>query len=579
MNTTATKKVIGIYIRVSTRMQVEDGFSLDAQKLECTQVAQRIFGQDIEVNYYVDEGISAKSTDKRLELQRMMKGVKHKNLNAVITYKASRLSRSLSDSLKLVEDIHNAKVRFISVKEGEYGTPHGNLQFNILVSVAQYQREELSENVQSGMSQRAREGKLNGGSVLGYRSVEKELVIITEEAETVKMIFDKFVHEGWGTKKIANYLNSIGMKTKKKKNFTVTSVSIILDNPLYKGYVRFNQVTNWEKDRRKGKNENYIIAKGTHKSIVDEETWEKAKEIRKRRATGTPRQYSGTFPLTSIAKCPECGSYMTSLYGAKRKDGTKKRYYVCGQYHNSGKSVCNPNTVCADYLENAVFERLIKTIQSDSLIEMLTQRINEQIQQHPNASTSSSDLVLLQKQLSELEAKKGQIQSLIEAEVYTIDEAKDRMNDIRTKINNIKELIENQRKETPDPNMTIKPVTADLIRQQIKEFLQLKDLLSPIEFRQLLVASIEKIDISNKELDHIHFSFIAYLPESEKDLKDPSLHSLSKTTPIILRGLYFKSNHYLFVIRFPPHNPKRPINLLHQHQPHQLMRKRHPRKR
>ncbi|WP_363551647.1 recombinase family protein [Caldifermentibacillus hisashii] len=79
-----------------------------------------------------------------------------------MTYKVSRLSCSLSDSLKLVEEIHKEKVRFISIKEGEYGTPHVNLQFNILASVAQYQREKISENVQFGMSQRARAGKWNG---------------------------------------------------------------------------------------------------------------------------------------------------------------------------------------------------------------------------------------------------------------------------------------------------------------------------------------------------------------------------------------------------------------------------------
>lgn len=510
----------------------------------------------------------------------MMREVKEGILSGIVTLKVSRLSRNLSDSLKLVDEIHyKAKIPFVSIKEGQYGTPHGNLQFNILASVAQYQREELAENVQMGMSQRAREGKFNGGSALGYRSINKGLTIVPEEAETVKVIYEKFIQEGWGTKKIANYLNLIGMKTKKKKNFTVTSVSIILGNPLYKGYVRFNQVTNWEKERRNGKNEEYIIAKGTHEPIIDEETWEKVQVIRKKRATGSPRQYSGTFPLTSISKCPECGSYMTSLYGAKRKDGTKKRYYVCGQYHNSGKSVCNPNTICADYLEKAVFERLKNTLQSESMIEILTQRINHQIQQHPNSSTSTSDLALLNKKLSELEARKSHIQALIETEVYTIEEAKDRMKDIRTNINNIQELISIHQADGNNLNTIIKPITPDLIRQQLQEFLELKNLLSIIEFRQLLVATIEKIEISNKELKHIHFSFIAYLPESEKDLNDPSLHMHSNSTTIILRGLYFKSNHYLFVIRFTPINPESTIHLLKQNQPHKLMRKGHLGKR
>lgn len=192
----------------------------------------------------------------------MMQDVRNGSLDAIITYKVSGLSRSLSDALKLVEEINKEKVKFISIVEGEYGTPHGNLQFNILASVAQYQREELTEYVRSGMSERARSGKFNGGSMLGYKTINKELVVVPEEAETVKLIFEKYVHDGWVTKRISNYLNSIGKRTKKKKTFSIVSISTILDNPAYNGYVRFNQVIGWETNRRKGKNPDYIIAKG-----------------------------------------------------------------------------------------------------------------------------------------------------------------------------------------------------------------------------------------------------------------------------------------------------------------------------
>ncbi|MFD1348603.1 recombinase family protein [Oceanobacillus caeni] len=140
-------RTIGLYIRVSTSRQAEFGFSLEGQKEEGIQTAQKLYGDDVILNFYVDEGISAKSTKSRHELNRMMQDVKKGNLDAIITYKVSRLSRNLSDSLSLVEEIHNSNVKFISIKEGEYGTPHGNLQFNILSSVAQYQREELAENV------------------------------------------------------------------------------------------------------------------------------------------------------------------------------------------------------------------------------------------------------------------------------------------------------------------------------------------------------------------------------------------------------------------------------------------------
>jgi len=575
----SNQMIVGIYMRVSTGKQVEHGFSLDAQKEEGTQFAYRTFGEDVVIEYYVDEGISAKSTQGRNDLKRMMKDVRTGSLDAIVTWKVSRLSRSLSDSLKLVEEIYREKVRFISIKEGEYGSSHGNLQFNILASVAQYQREELSENVQFGMSQRARSGKFNGGIVLGYKSVDKELVIVPEEAETVKVIFHKYVNEGWGTKKISNHLNSTGKRTKKGNTFSIVSVSTILDNPIYKGYVRFNQVIDWETNRRKGKNADYIIEKGNHEPIIDEKTWDRAAELRKKRRTGTPRQYSGTFPLTSIAKCPECGSYMTSLYGSKRKDGTKKRYYACGQYHNKGRSVCNPNLIDADWLEKAVFKRLTKALQSDPVIERITKSINNQIEQHPIYTEQSKEIKILQSRITKLESAKRNVQKSVEtgSGIYTEEEAIERMNEIRQEITDLKNKIYSLSDQQSTSGTSIKLVTTDFIRQQLQEFLDLSKMLEPKQFRQLLVASIEKIEAKKKDLKHIHFSFVAYLPEDESIDSIPSFikHTIKKynsyfknTMPIILKALFYTPIRYLFMVRFPPHNLKRSINLLQQHDTH-----------
>lgn len=546
-------KTVGLYIRVSTSKQAELGFSLEGQKEEGIQTAHKLYGDDINLIYYVDEGISAKSTSSRHELNRMMQDVRKGNLDAIITYKVSRLSRNLSDSLSLVEEIHNSGVKFISIKEGQYGTPHGNLQFNILSSVAQYQREELAENVKMGMTQRAKEGKFNGGKVLGYRSKNKELIIVPEEAEVIKMIFSKYVNENWGTKKIANHLNKIGKRSKNNKEFAQSTVNLILKNPIYKGYIRFNQVVDWEKKRRKGTNPDHIIVKGIHKPIIDEETWDKANAMIKKRSTGTPRQYTGKFPLTSIVKCPECGAYMTSMYGSKRKDGTKRRYYVCGRYHNGGKAVCNPNTVNADRLEQSVYDRLTKALQSDSIISAITQNINEKIARQYTKNDSSNETKIIEKRIAELESQKKMIQddAMTGSGFYTPQEAKERIAELRVEINDLKDSFAKLQSNNEVKDNMVKEVSKDFIRTQLQEFLELKEQLDIMEFRQLLVTSIKKIDVSNKKLKDIQFSFIAHIPESSRSPGDSSLHNMvTNNSPLILRGLYFKENRYLFVVRF-----------------------------
>lgn len=402
------------------------------------------------------------------------------------------------------------------------------------------------------MTQRALEGKYNGGRVLGYQSKNKELKIVPEEAEIVKIIFDKYANENWGTKKIANHLNKIGKRTKNNKEFAQSTINIILKNPMYKGYIRFNQVVDWEKKRRKGTNPNYILAKGIHEPIIDENVWDKANTLMKKRSTGTPRQYTGNFPLTSIAKCPECGSYMTSMYGSKRKDGTKRRYYVCGRYHNGGKAVCNPNTVNADKLEKAVYNRLSNALKSESVIETITQTINDQIIKQTTGNDQSKEANMMKKRISELKSQKRRIQDdvMTGSGFYTEEEAKERINELREEITDLEDSLVKIQKDQVSKDNFVKQVSPELIRTQLEEFMNLKDQLEIQEFRQLLVASIEKIEIINKKLKDIQFSFIAHIPESENP-SDSSLHKMiTKNSPIILRGLYFKENRYLFVVRF-----------------------------
>jgi site-specific DNA recombinase len=144
----STKKVIGIYIRVNQK----EVFSLDEQKEECTQTAYALFGKEVAIEYYIDERKDARITKNRASLLQMLQDAKRGMLSAVITYEVSRLARNLSDSLRIIEEICKDKVRFISIKEGEYGTPHGNFHFNILSFVAQYLRTEHSGRIKLGIA-------------------------------------------------------------------------------------------------------------------------------------------------------------------------------------------------------------------------------------------------------------------------------------------------------------------------------------------------------------------------------------------------------------------------------------------
>lgn len=243
---------------------------------------------------------------------------------------------------------------------------------------------------------------------------------------------------------------------------------------------------------------------------------------------------------------------MTSALGSKRKDGTKKRYYVCGNYHNKGRAVCNPNHIPADWLEQAVFERLSKALHSDKILKKLTDHINNQIRSQLEPKEKSDDFSLIHDRLKQLEQQKKKIQDAVAlgSALFTEEEAIQRIREIRDEMARLEKSIEALHATIDKPlPISVEPLTNDILKEQLNDFFLLKEQLEPLELRKLLQASIEKIEATKNNLKHVHFSFIAYMPDL-----DPSLgliHNGFTSMPYIQKALYLPKKHYLLMIRFP----------------------------
>jgi site-specific DNA recombinase len=141
------RKVIGLYTRVSTGQKVQVGLGIQ-QKLSI-QAAQELFGQDVHIKFYVDEGFGPKCNTER---NQMLEDVKLCKLDAVITYCVSRISNTFSHALKVVKEIHYSNVRFISIIEGEYTPLQLNREFEILEVLAQLERKDHAERIKKGIA-------------------------------------------------------------------------------------------------------------------------------------------------------------------------------------------------------------------------------------------------------------------------------------------------------------------------------------------------------------------------------------------------------------------------------------------
>lgn len=203
-----------VYIRVSTTMQV-DGYSLDAQRDKLRKYAEY---QNMEiVQEFADEGKSGKSVEGRPEFQRMLDNIESgtDNIQFVLVFKLSRFGRNAADVLNSLQRMQDFGVNLICVEDGiDSSKDSGKLMISVLSAVAEIERENILVQTMEGRKQKAREGKWNGGfAPYGYKLVNGELQIAEDEAEVIRLIYDKFIHTNMGMSAIASWLKGYSYRT------------------------------------------------------------------------------------------------------------------------------------------------------------------------------------------------------------------------------------------------------------------------------------------------------------------------------------------------------------------------------
>ncbi|MEB4814946.1 recombinase family protein [Bacillus thuringiensis] len=501
-----------IYARVSTAEQAEEGYSIDAQldvvKKKCEQEGR------IVANQYVDRGISGKNMENRPDLQRLLRDAKENKFQEIWVWKTNRLARNHLDLLKIVDELDKNNVGFKSCSEAfDTATPTGKLLMNVLASIGEFERESIVENVKMGMKQRAREGKWNGGIVLGYNTVKinegenkTRLGIDEKEAFIVREIFNLYA-KGRGLKAITNLLNKQGYKTKRGNFFTPIAIRTILLNPVYIGKIRYNVRENWGEKRRKGINKNPIYAEGNHEAIISLDLWNKVQEMYKNRSRKPQRIFDGMFLLSGLIKCPMCGAPMVAGRVKKKlKNGDVNiiRYYQCGVWRNQGTAACHSNGIRADKIEEIVFGRISTILIKDKILKDIINNLNLNIKN--KIRPLEDELNITNKNILNFENKKSKVFDLYEEGIISKDVLTDRLGYISNQIEVY--LINKGRIEKELQENTSEPINFDKVKQLLQKFNDLIRVTDSKKQKLILQLIITKITINNdRELDSIILHF------------------------------------------------------------------------
>jgi DNA invertase Pin-like site-specific DNA recombinase len=312
-----------IYTRKSTEHNLDLAFnSLDAQREACEAYikSQAHEGWRLIPDRFDDGAFSGASLG-RPALQALLDLVRVRTVDVIVVYKVDRLTRSLADFAKLVElfDANNAS--FVSVTQNFNTTSSmGRLTLNVLLSFAQFEREVIGERVRDKIAASKRKGLWVGGPIpLGYASVDKKLVIVPEEAETVRLIFKLYLKFG-SLKRLAEELNRRGLRTKRQllSNRRVRGGGRFLVGPLR--HLLRNRFYIWEIVYRGD------IHLGEHEPIVDRVLFEAVQAKLKQGAVARQIWRSRSPAILSGKLFDDRGNRMSPSHANKR--GVRYRYYV-----------------------------------------------------------------------------------------------------------------------------------------------------------------------------------------------------------------------------------------------------------
>lgn len=423
-----------LYIRVSTHGKQEE-LSPAAQKRLLLDYAKKnniVISKDY---IYEEKGISGRKADRRPQFMEMISAAKSKPspFDVILVWKYSRFARNQEESIVYKSLLRRkCNVEVISVSEPLIDGPFGSLIERIIEWMDEYYSIRLSGEVFRGMSEKAMKGGYQARPPLGYKIVQKgePPVIVPEEAEIIKYIFDQYVNGHMGIFEIARNLNTLGSKTSHGKAFERRSVEYILKNPTYCGMIRWNMTDNQTKEIKS--KSDWIIAEGTHPPIISKELFNAAKERFEKEYRPSGARPSSTYRhwLSGLIKCPACGRTMIAKTLTDKRYGHHYCYFTCYGY---SKGKCQAKTsVSSKKLEPYILEGIKAATQNTSLAFSV---------KAPVAPENTNELSILKEQLQRLSMKEQRIKEAYMNGIDTIEEYKDNKQLLLKERENLEEKI------------------------------------------------------------------------------------------------------------------------------------------
>jgi DNA invertase Pin-like site-specific DNA recombinase len=339
------------YVRQSSARPGEDeetSLSLTSQEARIQSYAAREGWQIVET--IRDHDISGERAD-RPGLQKLMERVKRGDIQYVVVFALSRLSRKVGQLFFVVESLEEQGVTLVSTTEAGID--------NVLVravhgGMAEHSNVQLRQHIRSNLETRAKRGLHHGPAPLGYRvagdrSTGKRLDLEPDEAATVQRIY-RMRADGVGVPTIAETLNAEGIPTRYGRPWHHNSVRVILRTPTYAGYAVYRGEIVGD------------LAPGVAEPIIDRALWHQVQRMFTGRRSVKANKEQGSW-LEGLVR-HSCGTGM----GLQRSH-QRQVVFRCNRFSTSSAFRCRqpPNQIAQAGLERAAWECLLTDLSTREL--------------------------------------------------------------------------------------------------------------------------------------------------------------------------------------------------------------------
>ncbi|WP_032075291.1 recombinase family protein [Clostridium drakei] len=333
------------------------------------------------IDIFADNNVSGYIFE-RPELSKLQKLIDAGEVDVLIAKDLSRIGRNNALTILFVKYLARNNVRLL-LKNDNYDSDDGDdTMIGIKTWINEMYITDLSKKIKSSLKQKQKDGIVIVPHY-GYMkdpNNKNKTIIDDEVADVVRLIFKLYI-EGYGCKKIAQYLNEhkidtpimhkikkFGYKGKptwdRKELWYETSIRRILHNDAYIGTLRcgVTKLTEMKGDKINVPENEQIIHENFLPKIISKEDFDLVSTLSKSRYDNNIRAKNEKIhKYAGILKCGDCGKGFVARRHTNH-DGTKKITYVCASFHRYGSQLCSGHRIFEDDLDELVSNEILDLI-------------------------------------------------------------------------------------------------------------------------------------------------------------------------------------------------------------------------